>query len=67
MVITLATTNPAQVPHAKNGEQPPHSFSVEEDLVVVGLDEQSSAQHGRTVNSTTISENNIHKNFTQQM
>jgi hypothetical protein len=72
MCSALATTKPAHAPHEKNGEQPGHSFSFEEVLlgVVLSADAfaaQSSAQHGLTVNSSTISVNITHNNFTQQM
>jgi hypothetical protein len=58
---------PVQLPQEKNGEQPAHSFSFDADLPAVVLAAQLSAQHGLTVNSITMSENNTHKNFIRQM
>ena len=62
-----STIKPVQLPQEKNGEQPAHSFSFDADLVADVLDTQLSAQHGLTVNNITMSENNTHKNFMQQM
>jgi hypothetical protein len=66
----LTATNPAHAPHEKNGEQPGHSFSFDWAGWFFSVDVaslQSSAQHGFTVNSNTISVNIKQKNFTKQM
>jgi hypothetical protein len=70
--VALVTIKPAHTPHEKNGEHPGHFFSFVElwFWVVVSTAEpvaQSSAQHGLTVNNSTINVKIAHRNFTQQM